>query len=125
VAIRACKDVACLQGGTAPAVTGKTSDEVWQLQGTSGATSDAVTPLTSDSNTLNYALPYGDWADSSLRGKIRYFYNPLGSTDKGVKTALSKAVASAADAGSVTQKSVTCATLSPAFMRLSRQSLSS
>lgn len=69
--------------------SGTTSEEYWQLQGTSGATADAVSRVTADSNTLNYALSYGDWAPASLRGKIRYYYNPTTAAEKGTKTASS------------------------------------
>lgn len=101
VVVKACKDAACTQAGSATAVSGTTSQEYWQMQGTSGATADAVARVTSDSNTLNYALVYGDWAEASLRGKIRYYYNPSADAEKGLKTALSQSVASAT-ASSVT-----------------------
>ena len=94
ITVKACSNSTCsLSGASSPAV-GTTAEEYWQLQGTSGATSDAVSRATSDSNTLNYALSYGDWAGDSLRGRIRYYYNPNVASEKGVKTALSTSVAS-------------------------------
>lgn len=102
IVVIACQDSACNQSGRSAAVSAKTSEEYWQMQGSSGANSDAVSRVTTDSNTLNYALVYGDWADSTLKGRIRYYYNPNVASEKGMKAALSKALPSAATLSSIT-----------------------
>ncbi|MEW6321696.1 MAG: fibronectin type III domain-containing protein [Acidobacteriota bacterium] len=40
VAVTACRDAACVESGTAAAVSGTTDTEYWQLQGTGNTVSD-------------------------------------------------------------------------------------
>lgn len=82
--------------------SGKTSEEYWQLQGT-GNTVAGLKKVVADGNTLNYAFVYGSWAPhDSLKGRIRYYYNPQAFSEKGAKSALSDAVPRTGDIASAT-----------------------
>ena len=87
IVVKACKDKDCLESGTATAVTGKTSEEVWQVQGT-GHTWNTATEIVSDSNTKAWAFAYGPGAGTGLEGTARLYYDPDFSdpNQKGVKT---------------------------------------
>jgi len=91
VVVKACKDSACEQAGTAAAASGKTSEEVWQVQGQGaggiGHTWNTAQEIVSDSNTKAWAFTYGSGAGSGLEGITRLFYDPDFSdkAQKGVK----------------------------------------
>ena len=75
---------------------GTTAEEYWQLQGT-GSTIATLTKVVSDGNTLNYAFTYGAWAPDSVRGYIRYYYNPMAGQEKGMKPARSNQIPKVGD----------------------------
>jgi len=99
VAVKACKDSACEQAGTAAAASGKTSEEVWRVQGMGiggvGHTWSEAQEVVSDSNTKAWAFAYGPGAGSGLEGTARLYYDPDFSdpAQKGVKIAATTAVA--------------------------------
>lgn len=101
VTIKACVDVGCktvAYCGTA--AVGTTGEEYWQLQGT-GSTLATLTKVVADGNTLNYAFVYdGAWAPDSVRGYIRYYYNPMNGNEKGMKPARSNQIPQTGDIAS-------------------------
>ncbi len=101
VSIKACTDDGCKTAAVCGATSsGSTSQEYWQLQGT-GNTVAGLKKVVADGNTLNYAFVYGSWAPhDSLKGRIRYYYNPLAFGEKGTKSALSNAVPRTGDIAS-------------------------
>ena len=102
ITIKACTDVVCKTVAVCgSAANGTTSEEYWQLQGT-GNSLTTLSKIVSDGNTLNYAFVYGAWAHDSVRGYIRYYYNPLGGTEKGTKPARSVRIPQTGDIASVT-----------------------
>jgi len=91
VVVKACKDGACEQAGTAEATSGKTSEEVWRVQGkgigNTGHTWNDAQEVVSDSNTKAWAFAYGSGAGTGLEGTAKLFYDPDFSdkAQKGVK----------------------------------------
>ncbi|TRZ58084.1 MAG: hypothetical protein D4S02_12880, partial [Rhodocyclaceae bacterium] len=91
VVVKACKDSACEQAGTAAAASGRTSEEVWRVRGkgigTTGHTWDESQEIVSDGNTKAWAVAYGSGAGSGLEGTTRLYYDPDFSdkAQKGVK----------------------------------------
>jgi len=102
VVVKACKDSACEQAGTAAAASGKTSEEVWQVQGQGaggiGHTWNAAQEIVSDSNTKAWAFAYGTGAGTALEGTTRLFYDPDFSdkAQKGVKIGYTTSAATTA-----------------------------
>ena len=90
VSIKGCIDEECTSyiSCLSNSASDTTGEEYWQLQGT-GDTTTTLTTIVSDGNTLNYAFVYGDWELSGLEGYIRYYYNPMNGSEKGVKPAIS------------------------------------
>ncbi|MDP4028716.1 MAG: fibronectin type III domain-containing protein [Gallionella sp.] len=86
VVVSACKDAACAEAGSAAAVSGTTSEEYWQIQGT-GNTWNTAMEVISDSNTKAWAFVYGPGAGGGLDGTAKLFYDPDFSdpAQKGVK----------------------------------------
>ena len=93
VVVKACKDAACIQAGTSAAVTGKTSEEVWQFQGT-GSTTAGLTKTVSDGNALFSATRFGPEAGGSTASRIQLYYKSL--TSRGPSIAVSSAATDAA-----------------------------
>jgi len=112
VVVKACKDSACEQAGTAVAVSGKTSEEVWRVQGKGiggiGHTWSEAQEVVSDSNTKAWAFAYGSGAGSGLEGTVRLYYDPdfTDPAQKGVKIG---ATTSAATTSPLTVNSFTAA----------------
>jgi len=62
VTMKACMDAKCEKFLTSDkAAQGKTSEEVWQVQG-KGTTYETATKLVDDGNTKAFPIVYGDWA---------------------------------------------------------------
>lgn len=81
VAVDACLNVACTSKLTASATAaGTTPEEYWQIQGDGGSYAAATKVVTSEGQTLSYALKYGNDAPGAVAGRVRYFYNPGGPT---------------------------------------------
>ena len=83
--IKACLDAKCEKFlASDKAAEGKTSEEVWQVQG-KGTTYETATKLVDDGNTKAYPVVYGDWAGKDLAGKIQLYYDPISGNEKGAK----------------------------------------
>jgi len=80
VVVKACKDSACAQGGTATAATAKTSEEVWQLQGT-GNTTTGLSKIVSDGNVLFSATRFGPEAGGSTASRLQLYYKSTSPQD--------------------------------------------
>jgi hypothetical protein len=103
VIVKACVDAACSTSATSVSASGTTPTEYWQLQGT-GNTTAGLTKLVSDGNVRISATRFGSDAGTSTAGKIQLYYGPMGNKTKTgrstLSTALTSAVASAADPSS-------------------------
>ncbi len=85
VTMKACLDAKCEKFlASDKAAEGKTSEEVWQVQG-KGTTYETATKLVDDGNTKAYPVVYGDWAGKDLAGKIQLYYDPIKGDEKGAK----------------------------------------
>lgn len=73
VVVSACKDAACAEAGSAAAVSGTTSEEYWQLQGSGNSTS-GLTRIVSDGNALISATRIGPDAGGSTASRIQLYY---------------------------------------------------
>ena len=104
VTVKSCQDAACVQYGEPSSVSGTTSAEYWQVQGT-GSSASTSTVVVANSNVLAWPVLYGAEAGSSLQGKVRLYYRPkLDSLGYNVVMALSgTATAAAASVSSFTQ----------------------
>lgn len=94
VTIAACLDASCSSSITSSSsATASTDEEYWQVRGTgnSFATADKIV---SDGNTKAYALLYGADAGAALAGKAQLYYDPMSSTEKGVKIGTMNSVSS-------------------------------
>ena len=96
VAVKSCSDASCLQSASANAVSGTTSGEYWQLQG-SGNTTAGLTKIVSDGNVRISATRIGSDAGTSTAGKVQLYYGPNGQTSQrqALSTALAGSVISA------------------------------
>jgi hypothetical protein len=87
VSMKACLDAKCEKFlASDKAAEGKTSEEVWQVQG-KGTSYETATKLVDDGNTKPYVVVYGDWAGKDLAGKLQLYYDPINGSEKGVKIA--------------------------------------
>ncbi|MBI2187027.1 MAG: fibronectin type III domain-containing protein [Acidobacteria bacterium] len=85
--IKACLDAGCERSLEADAAaSAQTPAEYWRVQGT-GNSYTTATKIVSDGNTYPFAVPYGSWAGAALSGKVQLYYNPTGSSEKGIKIA--------------------------------------
>lgn len=85
VTMKACLDAKCEKFlASDKAAEGKTSEEVWQVQG-KGTSYETATKLVDDGNTKAYPIIYGDWAGKDLAGKIQLYYDPINGNEKGAK----------------------------------------
>ena len=75
VVVSACGTTACEQPAAAAAVTGTTSSEYWQLQG-SGNTTAGLTRIVSDGNARISATRFGPEASSVTANRIQLYYGP-------------------------------------------------
>ncbi|MFA7240539.1 MAG: fibronectin type III domain-containing protein, partial [Sulfuricellaceae bacterium] len=73
VVVSACKDAACAEAGSAAAVSGTTSEEYWQLQGSGNSTS-GLARIVSDGNALISATRIGPDAGGSTASRIQLYY---------------------------------------------------
>ncbi|MDP4029143.1 MAG: fibronectin type III domain-containing protein, partial [Gallionella sp.] len=78
VVASACGDAACTEAGSAAAVTGTTSEEYWQLQGSDHTTS-GLTKTVSDGNVLFSATRFGPEAGGSTASRIQLYYKSSSS----------------------------------------------
>jgi hypothetical protein len=92
VTVSACKDAACVEMGSAAAVTGTTSEEYWQLQGSGNSTS-GLSRIVSDGNARISATRFGGDAGTVTAGRIQLYYGPSGQA--GLSTALTGSATSA------------------------------
>ncbi len=84
ITLKACVDAACsssLDGGSA---TVTTDEEYWQIRGT-GSTFATADKIVSDGNTKPWAVRWGADAGTELAGKAQLYYDPISSTEKGIK----------------------------------------
>lgn len=106
VVVRSCDNAICTQSGDTAAVSGTTSAEYWQVQGTGAAATTAtivVSQSQSSGSVMSWPVLYGAEAGSSLSGKVRlYFKGGVGGLNTSV--ALSgTATAAPASVSSFTQ----------------------
>lgn len=89
VAVKSCLDASCAQYGEASAVSGTTSAEYWQLQGTGGSATTATIVVT-NSSVLSWPILYGAEAGSSLQGKVRFYFKerPVAGSSSPLNTAV-------------------------------------
>ena len=87
VTVKACLDKTCGYALTSVGVTGATSEEYWQVQG-SGNSYTTGTRVVADGNIGAHVMRYGSWAGTSLNGRLQMYYNPVSGTEKGAKPAL-------------------------------------
>jgi hypothetical protein len=101
IIVKSCADAACLQSAAATAVTGKTSGEYWQLQG-SGNSTAGLTKIVSDGNVRISATRIGSDAATSTASRIQLYYGPNGQTSarQALSTAITASATSAALASS-------------------------
>lgn len=93
VTVKSCGDANCLQSAAASAVSGTTSSEYWQLQG-SGNTTAGLTRIVSDGNVRISATRIGSDAGTSTAGRVQLYYGPNGQTSP--RQALSTALTGSA-----------------------------
>lgn len=72
VIVKACQDAACTTSASAAAVSGTTSAEYWQLQGT-GNSYTTMTKAVSDGSVLSWVMRWGAEA-GSLAYRFQYYY---------------------------------------------------
>lgn len=85
VRVTACGDASCSKAGAATAVTGTTSAEYWQLQGT-GASVSTLTKIVSDGNARISATRFGPEAGSNAN-RLQLYYGPQASNPQALATA--------------------------------------
>ena len=85
VVVSACKDAACAEAGSAAAVSGTTSEEYWQLQG-SGNSYTTLSTAVSDGSVLSWVMRWGSDAGAAYAGRYQYYYktSTLGRDGVGV-----------------------------------------
>lgn len=100
VTVSACEDTACTRTQAAAAVSGATSAEVWQLQG-SGSTTAGLTRIVSDANARISATRFGADAGGATASRIQLYYGPaLAGGAQVLSTALTGTATSAAQPSS-------------------------
>ncbi|MDP4027875.1 MAG: fibronectin type III domain-containing protein, partial [Gallionella sp.] len=82
VVVSACKDAACAEAGSAAAVSGKTSEEYWQLQGSGNSVSTLTKPV-SDGNARLSATRFGAEAGAAAN-TVQFYYGPQGVSGQAV-----------------------------------------
>src|SRR5581483_10324038 len=95
-AIKACLDAACsssIDGGTASATT---DEEYWQIRGT-GSTFATADRIVSDGNTKPWVVRWGADAGSSLANRAQLYYDPIPSSEKGIKIGTNSNAITSAD----------------------------
>ena len=85
VKVTACGDAACSKSGSAAAVTGRTSEEYWQLQGT-GNSVTGLTKIVSDGNARISATRFGPDAGPN-RDRLQLYYGPAAGDPQALATA--------------------------------------
>lgn len=95
VTVKSCQDSGCARYGEASAISGTTSAEYWQVQGTGGSasTSTFVVPSLSPGNVMAWPFVYGSEA-GHLQGKVRFYFKG-GSPSFNTAVALSTGTATA------------------------------
>lgn len=84
VVVKACKDSACSNAGTAAAVSATTPGEYWQLQGSGNAVSTLTKPV-SDGNARLSATRFG--ADAGANANtVQFYYGPQGVSGQAIAT---------------------------------------
>jgi hypothetical protein len=78
IVVTACTDTACSQAGAASAVTGRTSEEYWQIQG--GNSYATATQIIDSGGSLPYARKVPATASSYAEYSV-FYYNPRGSQE--------------------------------------------
>lgn len=73
--VKACRDAMCKESTTSAEMSGKTSAEYWQLQG-SGATVAGLTKTVSDGNVRLAVMRYGSDAPDALKNRLQFYYGP-------------------------------------------------
>ncbi|MFC4159316.1 hypothetical protein [Chitinimonas lacunae] len=101
VYLQACLEAACSRRASSAPVEASTDIESWLINATAPGAANAIR-LVDDANVLSYGFVYGDWAGSSLSGRVRYYYNPTVREEKGLKPALSRSVVKRDDPSSAT-----------------------
>ena len=94
VVVTACQDSLCTAAGAAAKVSGATSTEYWQLQG-SGNTLAKLTRIVSDGTVRISATMIGSDAGTSTANRVQLYYGTRAGQQAALSTALS---ASAIDA---------------------------
>jgi len=84
IAIRACVNTACSTSVDGNSVIVTTDEEFWQVRGTGNSFATAAR-IVSDGNTKPYALLWGAEAGVGLAGKAQLYYDPMSSSEKGIK----------------------------------------
>ncbi|MBI3071441.1 MAG: fibronectin type III domain-containing protein [Deltaproteobacteria bacterium] len=104
ISVAGCVDFGCTAVTTADAsASATTEEEYWQIQGsTTKDNFDGGLLIVADGNTKAYSIRYPTdaGAPASVAGKVRLYYDAIGTTRKGVNIALSTNIATA-DASSV------------------------
>ncbi len=85
VKVTACGDATCTNAGSAAAVSGTTSAEYWQLQGT-GNTVAGLTKIVSDGNARISATRFGPEAGSNA-DRLQLYYGPSATNPQALATA--------------------------------------
>ena len=100
VTVSACEDAACTRTQAAAAVSGSTSGEVWQLQG-SGRTTAGLSRIVSDANARISATRFGADAGGATASRIQLYYGPaIPGGAQVLSTAITGAATSATQAAS-------------------------
>lgn len=98
VNVKACKDAACTQYGSA-STSGTTAAEYWQLQG-SGAATAGLTRIVTDGNVRISATRIGSDAGTANAGRVQLYYGPRAVSPQALAVASGTAVADAANPAS-------------------------
>jgi len=86
VKVTACADAPCANSGSAAAVSGTTSSEYWQLQGT-GSSVTGLTKIVSDGNARISATRFGPEAGVNA-DRLQLYYGPTFSNPQALTTAV-------------------------------------
>lgn len=76
VVVKACQDSACSRSAAAPAVTGTTPAEYWQLQGSGNSVATLLQPV-ADGNARLSATRFGPEAGANAN-TVQFYYGPKG-----------------------------------------------
>lgn len=101
VHLQACLDANCARRASSLKMEASTDVESWLVNASAPGAANAI-KLVDDANVLSYGFVYGDWAGANLAGRVRYYYNPTGAAEKGLKPALSRSVVKRDDPSTAT-----------------------